>query len=496
MRKWLFSLLIVLLILPFSSAVAQDSQQSETILETLLARADDDVPEFTLLTELAVTQPTVTEALGDPESNYTLFAPTDAAIEAFLDERDLTLDELTTQNDLLIDVLLYHVAEGAYSAEDVALLEGDYLPTRLQDDDVRITADDGLLYVDNAAIIEPDIPAENGRIHAVDAVLVPDGTAGSMVELPTIGTYILNQATQTPAADRNFRVLLQALTQADPGFLNRLNDPDEGLTVFAPTDEAFAELLERLNLDRRDILSNEAFLNELLAYHVLDDILLFEDILVQERLTPLLESTDISVRQDGENTTLNDVAQFIVTDVPVSNGVIHVIDFALMPPATGIDGISETDDTPLTTIADVLEGYTLQERSPEFVILLEALDQTGLLDDLANTEARLTLLAPTDAAFEEVGITVENIDANLDETRELLLYHLIGEALLADDLRERETLETLRGDTVTLTRDDRLEFNDGAQVIIGNIEASNGVIHMVDDVLPAPANATTTDDDN
>jgi transforming growth factor-beta-induced protein len=494
MKKWFFGLLTVLsmlIALPVSPAVAQDS---ETIAETLLTRTEDDNPEFALLSELVSARPAAAEALSNPESSYTLFAPTDAAIQAFLDERDLTLTELKSQADFLNRVLLYHVAEGAYTAEDLALLEGDYLPTLLINDDVRITTGDGQIAVDDATVTQPDILAENGVIHAVDTVIVPDGTENPSAELPTISDYILEQA--TAADDRNFSVFLLALTEADPGFFERLRDPGEGLTLFLPTDEAFADLLERLDLDRREAFSNEAFLNETLAYHLLDDILLFEDILVQERLTPVLESSAISVRQNGENTTLNNIAQFIVADVPVSNGVIHVIDSVLLPSDSGINGIDDTDDTPRTSIADVLQGYTLQERSPEFVVLLEALDQTGLLDDLENTDANLTLLAPTDAAFAEVGITVENVDAQLDETRDLLLYHLIGEPLLADDLRERETVTSLRGDDITVTSRQRLEFNNGAQVIIGNIEASNGVIHMVDDVLPAPANATTTDDDN
>lgn len=488
LHRWLPALLLVLLI---GSGVAQEP---ESIARTLTTRAEGDVPEFTLLSELVASQTAPAEALGDLENEFTLFAPTDAAIQAFLDERGLTMTDLIADDASLSELLLYHIAEGAYAAQDLALLEGDYLSTMRLDDDLRIGVDEGTLQVDNATITEPNIRASNGFIHVIDTVLMPDGTESPAADLPTIGGYLFEQASAD--TDREFSVLLLALSQADPGFLARLTDTDEALTFFAPTDEAFAQMLERLELDRQQAFSNEAFLNEVLAYHLVDEILLFEEILLEERLPTVLTPAEISVVQDGEATTLNSTAQFIVTDIPVANGVLHIIDTVLLPPDPGIDGVDELDDTPLTTIADVLTGYTLQERSPEFVVLREALEQTGLLSELDDNDTPLTLLAPTDAAFEEVGITVDNVDERLDETRELLLYHLIEEPLRVDDLRDQDTITTLRGDAITVTRRQRLTFNNGAQVIIGNIEASNGVIHMIDDVLPAPAAATSPGDDN
>src|SRR5689334_6806086 len=69
-----------------------------------------------------------------------------------------------------------------------------------------------------------------------------------------------------------FTVLLAAVKAADPMFLKVLSDKEASMTVFAPTDAAFAALLKALNVKAEDLLKNTALLNVVLAYHVVPGI--------------------------------------------------------------------------------------------------------------------------------------------------------------------------------------------------------------------------------
>jgi uncharacterized surface protein with fasciclin (FAS1) repeats len=99
----------------------------------------------------------------------TLFAPTDAAFEAlfaFAAESDIELTE-----ELVLDVLLYHVAPGRWSADRIVDNAGGELPT-LNGDSLEVSVNGGV-FIDQARVVIADVTSSNGFIHAIDAVLVP-----------------------------------------------------------------------------------------------------------------------------------------------------------------------------------------------------------------------------------------------------------------------------------------------------------------------------------
>jgi uncharacterized surface protein with fasciclin (FAS1) repeats len=113
-------------------------------------------------------------------------------------------------------------------------------------------------------------------------------------------------------------------------------DGEDGITVFAPTNEAFLAALDANDngtIDDGEIPSNAG---DILQYHVLDDIFFAADVPTMETALPTLEGSDVTVVRSGSDVTINpdaDDASVVAPDVEASNGVIHGIDTVLIPPS-------------------------------------------------------------------------------------------------------------------------------------------------------------------
>ena len=122
--------------------------------------------------------------------------------------------------------------------------------------------------------------------------------------------------------------------------------------------------------------------------------------------------------------------------------------------------------------------------SEDFTILTAALETAGLTEALQG-EGPFTVFAPTNAAFEallgELGITAEEL-LGQPQLADVLLYHVVSGAVLSTDLQNGMTAETLGGQTITVDLTDGVKINKSA-VEIADIQASNGVIHVIDSVL-------------
>jgi transforming growth factor-beta-induced protein len=160
-------------------------------------------------------------------------------------------------------------------------------------------------------------------------------------------------------------------------------------------------------------------------------------------------------------------AKVILTDIETSNGVIHVIDTVLLPPADKKDIVD-------TAVAD-----------GRFKTLVAAVTAAGLVDTLKGA-GPFTVFAPTDDAFAKLPAgTVESLlkPENLEQLKSILLYHVVAGKVMAADVVKLTTAMTLQGTNVTIKIDgDKVYVND-AQVIITDIETLNGVIHVIDTVL-------------
>jgi uncharacterized surface protein with fasciclin (FAS1) repeats len=123
-----------------------------------------------------------------------------------------------------------------------------------------------------------------------------------------------------------------------------------------------------------------------------------------------------------------------------------------------------------------------------FTTLVAAVEAAGLVDTL-KSEGPFTVFAPTDEAFAALPEgTVEALLADIPALTDILLYHVVAGKVMAADVVNLESADTVQGQPVAITVDaDGNVFVNDAQVIITDVEASNGVIHVIDAVIIPPA---------
>ncbi len=267
---------------------------------------------FSLLVE-AVVAADLADTLSQP-GPFTVFAPTNDAFTALLAELGVTKDALFTNKPLLTAVLTDHVLDGRVLKAQVPA--GKAITTK-QGGIFKIDAAGSALVVTDgrnrqANITATDLAASNGVIHVVDKVL-----------LPADKTIV-----QTAQALPDFSILVEAVEAA--GLADALSAPGP-LTVFAPTNAAFADLLVALGVSKADLLADTALLTKVLTYHVVNGRVLKADVEVGTPVTTLQGETFTVGATLAITDARGGVSNITATDVLASNGVIHVIDKVILP---------------------------------------------------------------------------------------------------------------------------------------------------------------------
>ncbi len=300
----------------------------------------------------------------------------------------------------------------------------------------------------------------------------PTPTKEPVVEPTAEPTEVmLKDIVDTAVADGRFTTLVSAVTAA--GLVDTLKG--EGpFTVFAPTDDAFAALPEGTV---EALLADIPALTNVLLYHVVNGKVMAADVvgLDGQMVDTALEGKQLSVKVDGDMVKLNENVGVIITDIETSNGVIHVVDAVLLPPADEMAKLDIVD----TAVAD-----------GRFTTLVSAVTAANLVDTLKG-EGPFTVFAPTDDAFAALPEgTVEALLADIPTLTNILLYHVAPGKLMAADvvaLDGKEIPTALEGQSLKVTvKDGKVYLNDTVEIIITDIEVLNGVIHVVDAVLLPP----------
>ena len=441
---------------------------------------------------------------------FTVFAPTDDAFAAA--GIDLSTFDTDEENATLSDILLYHVVSGSVAASDVT---DGMSAEALNGDDLSFTVSDGSVMVNDATVTTADVMASNGIIHVIDKVLMPPA---DLADIPTVaqGTGIHTS-------------LVAAVVQAE--LLTTLQG-DGPFTVFAPTDDAFAAA--GIDLAALDTEEGKAALTDILLYHVVSGAV--PSSAVTDGMSAAAVNGDDLSFTVGEGVMVND-ANVVLADVPASNGVIHVIDKVLMPPAdvTEEDGdicynmathtvaagasfaecmayayyedyqmngqtftgcyntvthtltmVSQAECeaymwTPAVDIAMTASATTIHNS------LVAALAQAELVATLQG-DGPFTVFAPTDDAFAAAGIDLAALDTEEGKAAltDILLYHVVSGAVPSSAVTDGMSAAAVNGDDLSFTVGEGVMVND-ANVVLADVPASNGVIHVIDKVLMPPA---------
>ncbi len=283
----------------------------------------------------------------------------------------------------------------------------------------------------------------------------------------------------------NFTTLVTAVTEA--GLVETLQG--EGpFTVFAPTDDAFAALpagtIESLLADPQGALT------QILLYHVVPGKVMSTD-LSDGMMADTVQGSPITVSIADGVVRIND-AQVVVADIEASNGVIHVIDAVILPPSDAAESAeaAPTEAAAEEAAAEAPVGNIVEVASAAggFSTLLTAATEAGLVEALTG-EGPLTVFAPTDEAFAALPEgTIESLLADPQGAlTQILLYHVVSGKVMSGDLSDGMTAETLQGAPITISIADGVVKINDATVVAADIEASNGVIHVIDAVILPPA---------
>jgi uncharacterized surface protein with fasciclin (FAS1) repeats len=135
------------------------------------------------------------------------------------------------------------------------------------------------------------------------------------------------------------------------------------------------------------------------------------------------------------------------------------------------------DNTP-KTIVDVAAG------NPDFSTLVAAVKAAGLVETLSG-EGPFTVFAPTNEAFAKLPEgKVDSLLADIPTLKKILTYHVVAGKVMAADVVGLDSATTVQGDDVKIAVvDGKVKLNDSAMVTATDLEASNGVIHVIDTVL-------------
>ncbi len=408
--------------------------------------------------------------LADETRQFTVFAPTD---DAFAELGEDTINSLLADPDALTDILLYHVlADQNVDSTTAVSLAGNSVQAANQDN-LQLSLQDGKLFINTSQVITPDVAATNGTIHVIDKVLLPpaDNTDGGESQDDGSGenTQLLN-IVDTALAAGSFNTLAAALEAT--GLVPVLADDKASFTVFAPTDAAFAALGQ----DTIDsLLTDPDTLRDILLYHVISGQAVNAEtaISLAGSSVTMTNGDDVGLSLDGGKLFVNQ-SEVVATDVQATNGIIHVIDAVLLPPA----------DQPEAQLESI---YNTAIAAGSFNTLVAALQATGLDGPLAGNHETYTVFAPTDAAFAALGQeTIDSLLADPDTLTDILLYHVIEDAAV-----DAATALSLAGGSVTMANGDDVQitvkgghlFINDAAVTATDIQATNGIIHVLDTVL-------------
>jgi uncharacterized surface protein with fasciclin (FAS1) repeats len=307
-----------------------------------------------------------------------------------------------------------------------------------------------LIFIAASCEKQDDVQPDDSLLVSED---IPAALKGNRWDNPGNSAYNKYKNARKPT----FNTLLVALAKS--GLTSTV--AKEKLTLFAPSDEAFA----KLGLYPNNI-GSVPNLREILLYHAVQGTVYARDL--SPGFVPTLNGAAVEITLNG-GVQVNG-ANVILADARALNGVIHVIDEVLMPPNLN-----------LVELALSL--------NPEFTILVAAVQKAGLVSTLANN-GPFTVFAPTNAAFvsllNELGFA--NLEAVPDNVlRDILLYHVVAGRIYSSDLSSGD-VSTVNGDTFYVNTSNLTLTDSQGRVAnlipsLLNVQATNGVVHVIDKVI-------------
>ena len=288
------------------------------------------------------------------------------------------------------------------------------------------------------------------------------GSTGGSTASTTPGAAASTTAVTMPMGD----IVAPALTNhvftelaglaVDAGLVQALRGGP--FTVFAPTDMAFDKLPVPVLHAVQDANDGE-LLKTVLLHHVVDGAI-SPDQMVEGELTTLAGDT-LTVTKVGDTFYVDGNA--VGPGVEATNGYVYVMSDVLVPAIGDIVAIAQT--------------------LPGFETLVSLVVKAELVETLQGA-GPFTVFAPADAAFEALpAATLNAVANNMALLTTVLTHHVVAGKITIDQMKDGDELTTVAGDTLKVTIVDGVVNIDGNPILVQNVQATNGVIHVMGAVL-------------
>lgn len=274
---------------------------------------------------------------------------------------------------------------------------------------------------------------------------------------------------ETASATESLSTLVAAVKAAD---LVETLSGEGPFTVFAPTNAAFAALPEG-TLDALLKPENKAQLQAILTYHVVGANIMSTD-LKDGQTAKTVQGEDIVV--DLSDGVKINGANVVTADVGTANGTVHIIDQVILPPSM------MEPEGPTQNIVE------LAVATPSLSTLVAAVKAGGLVETLSG-EGPFTVFAPTDEAFAALPEgTLETLlkPENKEQLVSILTYHVVAGKVMSTDLTDGQKAATVQGEEITVDLKEGVKIS-GATVALPDVGATNGVVHVIDQVILPPS---------
>jgi len=368
------------------------------------------------------------------------------------------LESLTA--DQAKEIVLRHVVTAkvpaaAVTTGDVATIGGELVGlVKTPQGGVQINYKGGV-----SNVVTADVQASNGVIHVIDSVILP---APAPARSAPVGDVV-----DVAVGAGSFKTLVKIVS--DLGLVDTLKNA-EALTVFAPSDDAFAKLpagtLESLTADQ----AKEIVLRHVVTAKVPAAAVTTGDVAtIGGELIGLVKTPQGGVQINYKG----GVSNVVTADVQASNGVIHVIDNVILPAP------APKAAAPAGDVVDVAVG------AGSFTTLVKIVSDLGLVDTLKAAK-EVTIFAPSDAAFAKLPAgTLESLTA--DQAKAIVLRHVVAAkvpaaVVVSGNVRTfgNEMIELIK----TAQGGVQIRYNGGvSNVVTADVNASNGIIHVIDKVI-------------
>jgi uncharacterized surface protein with fasciclin (FAS1) repeats len=287
------------------------------------------------------------------------------------------------------------------------------------------------------------------------------------------------------AGNKSFTTLVSLVKKA--GLVSTLAEGGP-FTVFAPTNQAFANLEKKNPALFKQVTSSKKLLQAVLTYHVIGKRIPAASAIAaaQKNATlKMVQGERAALSFKSGRIVINGSARVILPDINASNGIIHAINAVIVPPSL----VKKPVPPPTKSVVEIAAGGS------QFSTLVSLLQQAKLVETLSGT-GPFTVFAPTNEAFDKLQAsapdTFKAVTSDPALLAKVLTYHVVAGDIMSKQAiavaQQNGSVTSVANEPIALSIvNGKLTLNGSSTVTTADVDATNGVVHVIDTVIVPPS---------